>query len=146
VGWFSDSKARSSLPVAEMGQLHHMKLVQESATTSRKKYARKRIRLKLHYIMTHFNIFLASTLMFSNSILHFWFSDQNFICIYHVFHDPHRSFLAISHPIIFDEEYKLKRSSLCSSLQVPATNSLLDPNIQLCSLLSNALSLVPPLL
>jgi hypothetical protein len=36
-------------------------------------------------------------------------------------------------PIIFDEEYKLCRSSLCSFLQLPVTSSFFGTNIPLTS-------------
>jgi len=43
--------------------------------------------------------------------------------------------------IIYDETYKLWRSSLCSLLRLPSTSSLLDPNILFNALSSNTLSL-----
>ena len=43
--------------------------------------------------------------------------------------------------IIFGEEYRSVSSSLCSFLHSPVTASLFSPNILLCTLLSNTLSL-----
>jgi hypothetical protein len=43
--------------------------------------------------------------------------------------------------IIFREEYKLWRSSLCSFLEPPVTSSLFDQNIILSNLFSNTFSL-----
>ena len=42
---------------------------------------------------------------------------------------------------IFNEEYRSSSSSLCSVLHSPVTLSLWDPNIFLCTLFSNTLSL-----
>jgi hypothetical protein len=43
--------------------------------------------------------------------------------------------------IVFDEEYKLWSSSLCSFLQPPVTSSLFGPNILLSTLFSNTFNL-----
>jgi hypothetical protein len=43
--------------------------------------------------------------------------------------------------IIFGEEYKIRRSSLCNFLHSPVTSSLYGPNILLITLFSNTLSL-----
>ena len=60
----------------------------------------------------------------------------------HMCYTPRPShFLDFITRTIFDEQYRLLSSSLCSFLYSPVTSSLLGPNIPLSTLFSNTLSL-----
>jgi len=91
------------------------------------------------------SIVIPSTPKSSEWSLPFGYSDQNFVCIYHLSHPCYIpspfNLLDLITLIIFDEAYMLRSSSLCSLLQSPTTSSLLGPNILLSTLFSNTLIL-----
>jgi hypothetical protein len=95
----------------------------------------------------HPNIIHAPTSSSSYWPLPFWLSPPT---TYTLFSSPHSCNIPRpSHPpwldhciaIILSEEYKSRRSSLCSFLHSPITSSLFGPNILLSTLFSDTLSL-----
>jgi hypothetical protein len=76
--------------------------------------------------------------------LPFTFSNQDFVCIFHVMnaiYPTHLILLGLITLIIFHEVYKLSSFLLCILLQLPATSSLFGTNILLSVLFSYTLSL-----
>jgi len=87
---------------------------------------------------------LPSMPMSSKWFLPFRFSDQKYVCVYHLLHasyTPHPlPFLNLISLTITGEKYKLW-SSLCKFLQSSVTSCLSSSNILLSALFSNTLSL-----
>jgi hypothetical protein len=88
-------------------------------------------------LSTHLRVGLPSGIFPSNNVYAFLFSPIRAMC------PTHLIFLDLIILIILGEEYKLRNSSLCSSLRFPITSCLLGPNVVLRVLKQTSVC-VPP--